>query len=165
MTDASDIGWNLIVTQVSDWKSGEPAHHQQHQLLTCLSGTFTGSQLHWSIIEEEAYPIKPHLRNRAWFRGKELHSRKIVEVGNELAEYRYEIKHIPVCKVTWSLVGPETTFRRCTYPHDHPYQSPKLAAKHTATKKTNTMATQTHAPNKTNHQHCTSTSLIHQTTE
>eukprot|EP00644_Phytophthora_capsici_P011722 jgi/Phyca11/123237/e_gw1.50.482.1 len=44
-TDASDIGWAAIVTQ------------QQHRLIQCLSGTFTGSQLNWTVIEKEALPI------------------------------------------------------------------------------------------------------------
>eukprot|EP00644_Phytophthora_capsici_P005172 jgi/Phyca11/96115/e_gw1.1.1847.1 len=43
-TDASDVGWAVIVTQ-------------QHKLLTCMSGTFTGSQLNWTVIEKEALPI------------------------------------------------------------------------------------------------------------
>eukprot|EP00644_Phytophthora_capsici_P014591 jgi/Phyca11/124561/e_gw1.54.365.1 len=43
-TDASDYGWASILTQ-------------EHELLVCKSGSFTGAQLHWSVIEKEALPI------------------------------------------------------------------------------------------------------------
>jgi hypothetical protein len=57
LTDASDIGWSVIVTQIIDWKPDVPVAQQQHELLVCLSGTFTGSEQNWSVIEKEAYPI------------------------------------------------------------------------------------------------------------
>ncbi|KAE8989439.1 hypothetical protein PR002_g21447 [Phytophthora rubi] len=57
LTDASDIGWSVIVTQVPSWKSDADIQDQQHELLICLGGTFTGAQKNWSIIEKEAYPI------------------------------------------------------------------------------------------------------------
>eukprot|EP00644_Phytophthora_capsici_P009200 jgi/Phyca11/102286/e_gw1.6.1108.1 len=44
-TDASDVGWAVIVTQVKDFNIKVPAQDQQLQLIECLSGTFTGSQL------------------------------------------------------------------------------------------------------------------------
>ncbi|KAG4062024.1 hypothetical protein PC123_g3135 [Phytophthora cactorum] len=56
-TDASDTGWSVIVTQVVNFDSKVPATDQQHRLLQYLSGTFTGSQLHWTVIEKEAFPI------------------------------------------------------------------------------------------------------------
>ncbi|OWY96510.1 hypothetical protein PHMEG_00033206 [Phytophthora megakarya] len=56
-TDASDIGWAVIVTQVTDFDPKIPVTQQQHRLLTCMSGTFTGSQLNWTVIEKEALPI------------------------------------------------------------------------------------------------------------
>ncbi|KAG2785506.1 hypothetical protein PC129_g14480 [Phytophthora cactorum] len=43
-TDALDIGWSAVVTQVVNFDSKVPATDQQHRLLQCLSGTFTGSQ-------------------------------------------------------------------------------------------------------------------------
>ncbi|KAH7467435.1 Transposon Ty3-G Gag-Pol polyprotein [Phytophthora ramorum] len=57
LTDASDIGWAVIVTQVKDFDIKVPVQDQQHQLVECLSGTFTGSQLNWTVIEKEAFPI------------------------------------------------------------------------------------------------------------
>jgi hypothetical protein len=56
-TDASDIGWAAIVTQVKGYDVKRPATEQQHRLIQCMSGTFTGSQLNWTVIEKEAFPI------------------------------------------------------------------------------------------------------------
>ncbi|GMF33909.1 unnamed protein product [Phytophthora fragariaefolia] len=57
VTDASDVGWSVIVTQVAEWKAKVPIHGQEHELLVCRGGTFTGAQRNWSVIEKEAYPI------------------------------------------------------------------------------------------------------------
>ncbi|KAG3002249.1 hypothetical protein PC121_g19546 [Phytophthora cactorum] len=56
-TDASDVGWAAIVTQVNEFNPKLPATEQQHRLLYYTSGTFTGSQLNWTVIEKEALPI------------------------------------------------------------------------------------------------------------
>ncbi|KAJ8575672.1 hypothetical protein ON010_g3544 [Phytophthora cinnamomi] len=56
-TDASDIGYSVILTQVKAFDPKVPITTQKHQLLTCLSGTFHGSQLNWTIIEKGAYPV------------------------------------------------------------------------------------------------------------
>ncbi|GMF44374.1 unnamed protein product [Phytophthora fragariaefolia] len=37
--------------------NGVPVQDQQHMLLKCMSGRFTGSQLNWAVIEKEAFPI------------------------------------------------------------------------------------------------------------
>ena len=57
LTDASDFGWAVIVTQVKKYDAKAPVEDQQHHLIECLSGTFTGSQLYWTVIEKEAFPI------------------------------------------------------------------------------------------------------------
>lgn len=44
LTDASHVGWSLIVTQVANWDKDRPVQEQSHELLVCLSGTFTGSR-------------------------------------------------------------------------------------------------------------------------
>ncbi|POM63009.1 LOW QUALITY PROTEIN: hypothetical protein PHPALM_27759 [Phytophthora palmivora] len=54
LTDTSD---SVIVTQVASWESDADIQDQQHELLICLGGSFTGAQKNWSIIEQEAYPI------------------------------------------------------------------------------------------------------------
>ncbi|KAF0729042.1 hypothetical protein Ae201684P_003654 [Aphanomyces euteiches] len=56
-TDASDTGWSIIVTQVLAFNVDVPIQDQNHQMLVCQSGMFTGAQLNWSVIEKEAYPI------------------------------------------------------------------------------------------------------------
>jgi hypothetical protein len=56
-TDASDSGWSVVVSQVRSWDNALLAHEQQHEMLACQSGTFTGPQVNWSIIDKEAYPI------------------------------------------------------------------------------------------------------------
>ncbi|OWY98896.1 RNA-directed DNA polymerase [Phytophthora megakarya] len=44
LTDASDIGWSLLVTQVENWQPKLEVWEQAHEMLICLSGTFTGPQ-------------------------------------------------------------------------------------------------------------------------
>ncbi|KAJ8576463.1 hypothetical protein ON010_g2752 [Phytophthora cinnamomi] len=43
ITDASDAGWAVLVSQVTDWQPEQLVHEQQHEILIFLSGTFTGS--------------------------------------------------------------------------------------------------------------------------
>ncbi|POM74526.1 Hypothetical protein PHPALM_8504 [Phytophthora palmivora] len=57
LTDASDSGWGLVVTQVADWSSTTPIHEQQQELLVCMGGSFTGAALNWRIIDKECYQI------------------------------------------------------------------------------------------------------------
>ncbi|OWZ15860.1 hypothetical protein PHMEG_00010434 [Phytophthora megakarya] len=40
MSDASDRGWGLVVSQVWHWIDGAPVTEQQHELLVCKSGKF-----------------------------------------------------------------------------------------------------------------------------
>ncbi|POM74032.1 Hypothetical protein PHPALM_9056 [Phytophthora palmivora] len=57
LSDASDTGFAVLITQVISYDPKVPITRQQHNLLTCLSGTFSGAQLNWTVIEKEAYPI------------------------------------------------------------------------------------------------------------
>lgn len=56
-TDASDMGWSLIVMQVGDWNDTKPLAEQPHNLLIYKGGAFKGAQIHWSIAEKEGYRI------------------------------------------------------------------------------------------------------------
>jgi hypothetical protein len=56
-TDASDSHWGLIATQIPPEDLEKQPHHQKHQPLSFLRGSFQGSQKRWSVIEMEAYPI------------------------------------------------------------------------------------------------------------
>lgn len=57
LSDASDTGWGLVITQVGQWKHDTPIQEQQHELLICMGGSFSGSALNWSVIEKESFPI------------------------------------------------------------------------------------------------------------
>ncbi|KAE8997590.1 hypothetical protein PR001_g19545 [Phytophthora rubi] len=126
LTDASDLGWSVLVTQVVEWQPNKEVHQQQHELLVCLSGSFTGSQCNWSIIEKEAYPIvcacdklSYLLLRPGGFRlycdhrnlvyvfapGQEVkkHIRgKLLRWSTKLMEYRYEVEHIDGDSNVWA---------------------------------------------------------------
>ncbi|GAB9477013.1 hypothetical protein Gpo141_00014072, partial [Globisporangium polare] len=118
LSDASDTGWGLIVTQVPGWDSTVPIQSQSHELLICMGGTFKGSQLNWSVLEKEMFPIahacekleylllrpqgfKIYCDHRnivhLFAPGKELkkHTRgKLLRWSIKLLGFRYEIEHI-----------------------------------------------------------------------
>ncbi|OWZ03761.1 hypothetical protein PHMEG_00024452, partial [Phytophthora megakarya] len=56
-TDASDTGFAVVVTQVRAFNAKTDVSTQQHKLLTCLSGTFRGAQLNWTVNVKGTYPI------------------------------------------------------------------------------------------------------------
>ena len=56
-TDASDRYWGVVLTQCPKVNLAEPIKQQKHEPLAFLSGSFKGSQLRWSVIVKEAYPI------------------------------------------------------------------------------------------------------------
>ncbi|KAE9313243.1 hypothetical protein PF008_g19783 [Phytophthora fragariae] len=126
LTDASDLGWSVLVTQVVEWQPNKEVHQQQHELLVCLSGSFTGSQCNWSIIGKEAYPIvwacdklSYLLLRPGGFRlycdhrnlvyvfapGQEVkkHIRgQLLRWSTKLMEYRYEVEHIDGDSNVWA---------------------------------------------------------------
>jgi hypothetical protein len=57
MTDASDLSWSIVLTQSPNKEIHKAIHERTHEPLCFLSGNFTGSQLRWSTVEKEAYPI------------------------------------------------------------------------------------------------------------
>jgi hypothetical protein len=57
ISDASDRFYGALLTQVLDWKEGIAVQDQQHEPLAVLSGKFNETQLRWSTISKEAYPI------------------------------------------------------------------------------------------------------------
>ncbi|KAE8903142.1 hypothetical protein PF003_g12674 [Phytophthora fragariae] len=125
-TDASDTAWSVIVTDVEKWQSDKPVADQTHRLLHCLTGTFSGSQENWSVIEKEAFAIVaacdklPHLLLRpAGFRlfcdhrnlihafapdttVKEHIRGKLLRWAMRLGEFRYEIHHIAGADNVWA---------------------------------------------------------------
>ncbi|POM66849.1 Hypothetical protein PHPALM_17230 [Phytophthora palmivora] len=118
LTDASDVGWSVIVTQVASWESDADIQDQQHELRICLRGSFTGAQENWSIIEKEAFPILLVL-HPGGFRmycdhrnlihifapghGVRNHVRgKLLRWSMKLTKYRYTIEHIDGTHNVWA---------------------------------------------------------------
>ncbi|MFO0007084.1 MAG: RNase H-like domain-containing protein, partial [bacterium] len=56
-TDASDTHWGVVLTQIPCDDKYKEFENQAHEPLLFLSGTFRGSQLSWSVIEKETWPI------------------------------------------------------------------------------------------------------------
>eukprot|EP00736_Rhodelphis_marinus_P010817 Rmarinus@m.15248 len=56
-TDASDLGWGAILTQVPTEDAELPVNEQRHSPLAFLSGLFKGSSLRWSTCDKEAYAV------------------------------------------------------------------------------------------------------------
>ncbi|KAF1330768.1 hypothetical protein FI667_g4937, partial [Globisporangium splendens] len=126
LSDASDKGWGLVVTQVANWTPTTPIQAQQHELLICMGGTFKGSHLNWTVLEKEMFPIAhacdklEYLLLRAqgfkiycdhrnivhlFVPGKELkkHVRgKLLRWSTKLLGYRYQIEHIDGIHNLWA---------------------------------------------------------------
>lgn len=140
VTDASDVGWSVIVTQVIDWKAQIPIHEQEHELLVCMGGTFTVAQRNWSVIEKEAYPIITACDKLSYllmrpkgFRmycdhrnlihvfapAQEIkkHVRgKLLRCSMKLMEYRFSIEHIEGVKNVWADMI--SRWAGCLHPND-----------------------------------------------
>jgi len=56
-TDASDLFWGAVATQVQPGDLNLPFDEQRHQPLAFISGSFTGASLRWPIVEKEAYAV------------------------------------------------------------------------------------------------------------
>ncbi|GMF20424.1 unnamed protein product [Phytophthora fragariaefolia] len=126
VTDGSDVGWSVIVTQVAESKAKVSIHQQEHELLVCMGGTFMGAQHNWSVIKKEAYPIVTAsdklsylLMRPKGFRmycdhrnlidsfapAQEIkkHMRgKLLRWSMKLMEYRFSIEHIDGVKNVWA---------------------------------------------------------------
>ncbi|KAH9110622.1 hypothetical protein LEN26_013685 [Aphanomyces euteiches] len=125
-TDASKDGWSIVVTQVREFDEKIPVHEQQHEMLVCQSGMFDKTQMNWSVIEKEGYPIaracdslKYLLLRPLGFRmycdhknlihvfapNAELktHTRdKLLRWADNISQYRYEIEHIDGVHNIWA---------------------------------------------------------------
>ena len=55
--DASETHWASITTQVPKSESNLELEEQQHEALSFLSGSFTGSAFNWSVVEKEAFAV------------------------------------------------------------------------------------------------------------
>ena len=59
-TDASDLFWGAILTQVdpSEFQADGDPNDWNHEPLGFLNGPFKNSQLRWSVADKEGYAIK-----------------------------------------------------------------------------------------------------------
>ncbi|POM73688.1 hypothetical protein PHPALM_9442 [Phytophthora palmivora] len=78
MSDGSDVGCGLVISQVKQWNPETPIHEQDHELLVRMGGSFTGSALNWSVIE------------------------KLLRWSTKIVEYRYSIDHIEGVHNVWT---------------------------------------------------------------
>ncbi|GMF34896.1 unnamed protein product [Phytophthora fragariaefolia] len=106
LLDASDMGWSVLVTQVPNWKSDAGIQDQQHELLICRGGNFTGAPKNWSVIEKEDYPIIMACDNLSYLllRPGGFHMcynhRNLIHVFASGHEVK---KHIRVKRLGWSM--------------------------------------------------------------
>ncbi|GMF33426.1 unnamed protein product [Phytophthora fragariaefolia] len=91
MSDASDMGWGLVVTQVCQWKPEVPIHQQTHELLICMGG-FKLYCDHRNIV----YLFAPGKELKKHVRGK------LLRWSTKLLEYRYSIEHIEGIHNLWT---------------------------------------------------------------
>ncbi|KAJ0392214.1 hypothetical protein P43SY_008832 [Pythium insidiosum] len=125
-TDASDLGWSMVVTQVHEWKTDTPMASQSHELLICKGGMFKGPQLHWSVAEKEAFPIVKAAKDLEYLLHRDLGFKLFCDHANliqifspateirkhvrgklqrwalYLTDYRYEIEHVKGTDNVWA---------------------------------------------------------------
>ncbi|ETV71271.1 hypothetical protein H257_13409 [Aphanomyces astaci] len=56
-TDASDLFWGAVATEVPPANLDLPLEDQRHQPLAFISGSFSGASARWPIVEKEAYAV------------------------------------------------------------------------------------------------------------
>ncbi|ETV82186.1 hypothetical protein H257_04897 [Aphanomyces astaci] len=56
-TDASDLFWGAVATQVPPADLDLPLEDQRHQRLAFINGSFFGASARWPIVEKEAYAM------------------------------------------------------------------------------------------------------------
>ncbi|KAJ0390850.1 hypothetical protein P43SY_011782 [Pythium insidiosum] len=127
-TDASDLGWSMVVTQVNEWKTDTPMASQSHELLIGKGGMFKGPQLHWSVAEKEAFPIVKAAKDLEYLLYRDLGFKLFCDHANliqifspatevrkhvrgklqrwalYLTDYRYEIEHVKGTLLTRILI-------------------------------------------------------------
>lgn len=65
-TDASDLAWSGMVTQMPHNDVSKPHKDQNHSPLAFLSGRFNATQLGWSVLEKEAFAVLSTLDKMHW---------------------------------------------------------------------------------------------------
>lgn len=65
-TDASDVVWSAIVTQVPYEDLDKRYKQQRHSPLAFCSGNFNATQVGWSTLEKEGYAIMETIARMHW---------------------------------------------------------------------------------------------------
>jgi transposase InsO family protein len=105
-TDASNVGWAVVLTQVKRWNSAISVAEQDHDLLVCLAGLFKGAEFNWSVTEKEAYPIVRACSNLAYLLEREKGFRIFCDHSNliQIFSPKKEVKaHIKGKLQRWAL--------------------------------------------------------------
>jgi len=128
-TDASDMAWSGIVTQVPLCDVSKPHAEQRHSPIAFLSGRFDKTQLGWSVLEKEAFAVMNTLDRMHWIvatpDGFDLYTdhnnliflfdplavvpdmsqtslRKVLRWAVKLSVYRYTCYHIKGADNVWA---------------------------------------------------------------
>ena len=128
-TDASDMAWYGIITQVPHAHVHWSHVEQEHSPLAFLCGRFEATQLGWSVLEKEAYAVLTTLERMHWIvanpDGFDLYTdhdnliflfdplsvvpdlsatslRKVLRSAVRLRMYRYTCYHFKVEENVWA---------------------------------------------------------------
>lgn len=132
-TDASDLNWSGLVTQVPHEDLPLDHEHQRHEPMAFLSGAFAGAQLRWSTLEKEGYAIMATVDRMHWVLSNpdgfdiftdhnnlvflfdplsvvpdlaQTTLRKVLRWAIRLSEYQYTCVHIKGADNVWAdLIG------------------------------------------------------------
>jgi hypothetical protein len=117
--DASDAHWGCILTQIPEEDANKNFEDQRHEIMFISSGPFRGSQLRWSIIEKETWPILQALekaRHLLMFRKFRIftdHKNLVYILSPHIRESEYK-KQLAEKLERWSL-----KLRAFTYDIEH----------------------------------------------
>jgi hypothetical protein len=120
-TDASDTHWAVVLSQCPTSEMEKVVQDQVHEPVLFLSGTFKGSQLHWSTWEKELFPITQVIKTYSyllhrekgftWYTdsqnvrymfapdakrsGNRVLLDKVIRWAIALSSFQYKILHVP----------------------------------------------------------------------
>ena len=56
-TDASDVGWAAVATQVREFNLAKSIDQQAYEMIAYIDGVCKGAQCQWSVNDKERCPI------------------------------------------------------------------------------------------------------------
>jgi hypothetical protein len=115
-TEASDYFYGTMLTQIHSKDVDKPILEKDHMPIAFLSGKFSSSQVKWSTIEKEAFPI--FAMQKLWYllltcRGFQIFTEhrnfvfvfKVVpftSLGRFNIHYNFVVEHIPGSYNIWA---------------------------------------------------------------